>query len=100
MCITRWTDPRNDTTKFYKRTGKNGDALSEPIDRSAFEKIEKSEKDKYVEIREAINHPNISGPFDTGWDYTDFGGNGFDQRIGPPRYTQLVSLQVRVVLEG
>ena len=78
------TDPRNDTTKFYKRTGKNGDALSEPIDRSAFEKIEKSEKDKYVEIREAINHPNISGPFDTGWDYTDFGGNGFDQRIGLP----------------
>ncbi|WP_313169648.1 hypothetical protein [Massilia oculi] len=77
-------DPRNDTTKFYKRTGKSGDSLSEPIDRSAFEKIDKSEKDKYVEIRESINHPNISGPFDTGWGYTDFGGNGFDQRIGLP----------------
>ncbi len=77
-------DPRNDTTKFYKRGGKDGDSLHEPVDRAAYERMAKSEKEKYVEIRESINHPNISGPFDTGWGYTDFGGNGFDQRIGLP----------------
>ncbi|WP_187271609.1 hypothetical protein [Massilia arenae] len=77
-------DPRNDTTKFYKRTGEDNEYLTQSIDRATYEKIEKSERDQYVEIRESINHPNISGPFETGWDYTEFGGAGFSQRIGLP----------------
>jgi hypothetical protein len=31
-----------------------------------------------------INHPNISGPFEMGWGYTDFDGAGFPNRIGLP----------------
>lgn len=38
----------------------------------------------HIPIREKINHPNISGPFETGWGYTDFGGAGMSGRIGLP----------------
>lgn len=37
-----------------------------------------------TEIREKINHPNVSGPFETGWGFTDFGGEGFLNKIGLP----------------
>ena len=39
----------------------------------------------HISIRKQINHPNISGPFDTGWDYTDFDGRGLPGRIGLPK---------------
>lgn len=78
------SDPRNDTTRFYKIKGEKGDSLGEPIDRPTYDTLGKLEKAQYLEIRESINHPNISGPFETGWDYTDFSGAGFDQRIGLP----------------
>lgn len=38
----------------------------------------------HMSIRANINHPNISGPFETGWGYTDFDGRGLPGRIGLP----------------
>jgi hypothetical protein len=40
--------------------------------------------DAHLCVRETINHPNINGPFDTGWGYTDFDGAGFADKIGLP----------------
>jgi hypothetical protein len=46
--------------------------------------LSKQEQRRYAGIRESINHPNISGPFDSGRGYSDFGGAGLDELIGPP----------------
>jgi len=78
------SDPRNDTTRFYKIGNNKEKTLGEPIERSAYDKLSSPDKENYLEIRESINHPNISGPFDTGWKQTDFDGNDVHQRIGLP----------------
>ncbi|MES2742346.1 MAG: hypothetical protein V4754_15545, partial [Pseudomonadota bacterium] len=49
-----------------------------------FKALPNEEKVNYQSIREAINHPNISGPFETGWGYTDFDGAGLGEKIGMP----------------
>jgi len=76
------TDVRNDMVLYYKST--SGKPLSEvkpltqdqvnalkqnmtPAQRKAFD-------DSHLCLRQKINHPNISGPFDTGWGYTEFDG--------------------------
>lgn len=78
------SDPRNDTTRFYKIGNDKEKTLGEPIERSSYDKLNSADKENYLEIRESINHPNISGPFDTGWKQTDFDGNNVHQRIGLP----------------
>jgi hypothetical protein len=40
--------------------------------------------ENHLALREKINHPNISGPFETGWGYSDFDGAGYSGRIGLP----------------
>lgn len=77
-------DTRNDVTRHYKIEGTESKSLDTPIDRSTYESLPATKKEEYLEIRESINHPNISGPFETGWGYTDFTDNGFGQRIGLP----------------
>jgi len=77
-------DSRNDVTRYYERGGEKKDLLEKPIDRSTYEGLSESRKADYLEIRESINHPNISGPFETNWGYSDFGGNGLSDRIGLP----------------
>lgn len=77
-------DSRNDVTKFYERGGERKDLLEKPIDRSTYDSLSESRKADYLEIRESINHPNISGPFETNWGYSDFGGDGLSDRIGLP----------------
>ena len=78
------TDSRNDVTRHHKLEGANKDSLGTPIDRAAYESLPIGQKAEYLELREAIKHPNISGPFETGWGYTDFSGDGFSHRIGLP----------------
>lgn len=78
------TDARNDVTKHYKINSSDNNSLGNSIERIAYEKLTEVEKKTYLEIRESINHPNISGPFETGWGYTDFGGTGFSDKIGLP----------------
>jgi hypothetical protein len=75
----------NDTMRYYKLKGGKGNQLRDAISQEEFNKLSKAEKSKYTGIREKINHPNIGGPFETGWGYTDFGGEGFPNKIGLPR---------------
>jgi hypothetical protein len=39
---------------------------------------------RHIGLRQQINHPNISGPFDTGWGYTEFDGVWTSDKIGLP----------------
>lgn len=77
-------DPMNDTTAFYKTDGRPVKQIYGRIERVDYDKLTDSEKKTYTEIREKINHTSISGPFETGWGYTDFDGNGFGSKIGLP----------------
>lgn len=77
-------DPRNDVMRFYKLKGGKKDILKAPISQADFNKLTRDQKKEYVSIRESITHPNISGPFETGWGYTDFEGAGFGDKIGLP----------------
>lgn len=85
-------DTRNDAMLYYKvkggRGGKLGPALTQnevnaltgsmnPLQRKAF-------FDSHLAVRENMNHPNISGPFETGWGYTEFDGAGTVSKIGLP----------------
>jgi hypothetical protein len=77
-------DVRNDTIRYYVVEGSNADHVQNAISEDAYKKLGEDAKRKYVALRESINHPNISGPFDSGWGYSDFGGAGLGERIGLP----------------
>jgi hypothetical protein len=77
-------DVRNDTVRYYKIRDDKSHTIKNLLDRSQFDRLTESEKAQYGQLRERINHPNISGPFETGWGYTDFGGAGFSVRVGLP----------------
>jgi len=85
-------DTRNDAMLYYKvkggPSGKLGPAMTQdevnkltasmnPMQKKAF-------FDSHLAVRENLNHPNISGPFDTGWGYTEFDGAGTASKIGLP----------------
>jgi hypothetical protein len=78
------TDPRNDVMRYYKQMGGQKNILQGAMTQADYNKLSKEQQKAYVGIRESITHPNISGPFDTGWGYTDFEGAGFAGRIGLP----------------
>jgi hypothetical protein len=75
-------DGRNDIMRYYKKNDKN--TMHKSISQDEFFKLPKAEQEGYLGIRQKITHPNISGPFETGWGYTDFDGNGFPEKIGLP----------------
>ncbi|QGZ37656.1 hypothetical protein IP92_04499 [Pseudoduganella flava] len=79
-----YSDARNDTMRFYKLNGGKKNRLEGAISQGEYYKLPKDEQARYVSIRESINHPNISGPFETGWRYEDFDGAGLVDRIGLP----------------
>ena len=70
--------------RFYKLKGGQKNILQGAIKQADYNKLTQAQKSEYVSIRESITHPNISGPFETGWGYTDFEGAGFAARIGLP----------------
>lgn len=83
---------RRDTMRYYKmKEGKVstlGKALTQAEVDGLTAKMNPLQKKKFFEehlaLREDINHPCISGPFETRWGYTDFDGAGFSGRIGLP----------------
>jgi hypothetical protein len=85
-------DNRNDSVLYYQVIGDTnprlGKALTQEEVNAATATMSRSEKkvffDSRLAIREEINHPNISGPFETGWGYTEFDGAGMSSRIGLP----------------
>lgn len=70
--------------RYYTLNGGKSNRLQNAISQEQYFKLSQVEQRHYVGIRESINHPNISGPFDTGWGYSDFGGSGLGERIGLP----------------
>lgn len=78
------SDARNDVMRYYKLKGGQGNRLQDAISQTEFNALSSEQKKAYTGIREKINHPNISGPFETGWGYTDFSGIGFLDKIGLP----------------
>ena len=70
--------------RFYQLKGGQKNVLRNAISQAEFNKLSDVQKREYVSIRESITHPNISGPFETGWGYTDFEGAGFAGKIGLP----------------
>lgn len=88
------SDARNDVMRFYKLGGAKGSILRKPITQTEYNKLSDLQKKEYVGIRESINHPNISGPFETGWGYMDFEGEGLPEKIGLPTLPgQVTALQ-------
>jgi hypothetical protein len=81
--VTR-ADRRNDTMRYYTLNGGRANRLQNALSQDAYNKLSREEQRRYVGLRESINHPNISGPFDTAWGYSDFGGAGLGERIGLP----------------
>lgn len=77
-------DSRNDRMRFYKKNATSTNITQESISQADYYKLSEAERAQYMEIREKINHPNISGPFETGWGYTDFDGVGLMDKVGLP----------------
>lgn len=73
-----------DNVQYYKPNEKGEITKNNSLNREAYLKLSAKEQKEYVELRENINHPNISGPFETGWGYTDFDGEELSNRIGLP----------------
>lgn len=77
-------DKANDTMRYYKLKGGEKNRLRDALSQEEYDKLSKEVQAQYTSLREAINHPNISGPFETGWGYTDFAGEGFLSKVGLP----------------
>ncbi|WP_044527921.1 hypothetical protein [Herbaspirillum sp. B65] len=77
-------DARNDTMLYYPCHGEESKKLQNALSAAEYDKLDAAQRENYVSLRESINHPNISGPFDTGWGYSDFGGAGLGEKIGLP----------------
>jgi hypothetical protein len=77
---------------YYKIKGGSNADMGKPMTQNqvnqATASMNQSQKkaffDSHLSVREKINHPNISGPFETGWGYTEFDGAGMASKIGLP----------------
>lgn len=81
----------NDTMRYYRVGGGSGNRLQGVKTQAEFDALPKEAKAQYIALRDRINHPNISGPFETGWGYTDFAEHAADGRIGLPSLAGQVS---------
>jgi hypothetical protein len=89
--VTR-KDTRNDRMLYYKVKNRKDPILGKPLTQEDVNALTASMNsmqrqaffDTHLAVRENINHPNISGPFDTGWGYTEFDGAGMSGKIGLP----------------
>jgi hypothetical protein len=85
-------DVRNDSVLYYKLSANNKTELGEVMTQEQVNVIKAKMSSEQVRefdanhlcIREKIEHPNISGPFETGWGYSEFDGEGLSAKIGLP----------------
>jgi hypothetical protein len=85
-------DLRNDKVSYYKIESGKAKVLGQPHTQAEVNAIKAKMTPEQIRefdathicIREKINHPNISGPFDTGWGYTEFDGAGLPLKVGLP----------------
>jgi hypothetical protein len=85
-------DARADTITYFKKTARNDLAPERSLTQSEVDtiiaKMNRQQKaiffENHIGVRQKINHSSISGPFETGWGYSEFEGAGFSGRIGLP----------------
>jgi hypothetical protein len=85
-------DVRNDSVLYYEVQPGKELALTQPMTQAEVDAAKAKmtrEQSKafdrtHLGLRQKINHPNISGPYETGWGYTDFDGATSASRIGLP----------------
>jgi hypothetical protein len=85
-------DKRNESLMWYPNPVGTSGNLGNPFTQEQVDVMmkgmDKNQRDQFFQthmsMRNKIEHPNISGPFDTGWGYEDFGGSGMSGRIGLP----------------
>ncbi|MYM70430.1 hypothetical protein GTP45_27010 [Pseudoduganella sp. FT55W] len=75
-----------DDMRYFKISPGKSSWMDRGIDYGDYSKLTEQQKRAYTSLRIKTNHPNISGPFETGWGYTDFGGKGFPNKIGLPSF--------------
>lgn len=73
-----------DETRFYKRRGAGGDTSDRSLPFDEYNALPDSRKRAYEGVRAEIKHPDIRGPFDTGWGMTDFDGQLSNTKLGLP----------------
>lgn len=81
-----WTDARNDVVRYYKENRVSDNVITTSLDKAEYDKLSKADQSQYAQVREKINHENISGPFETKWGYTDFDNKGFEVAVGLPAF--------------
>ena len=83
----------NDTMLYYKlKKGHSEAKLGTPLTQAEVDNMtanmNKQQKaiffEEHLTLRQQINHPNISGPFETDWGYTEFEGLSTANKIGIP----------------
>lgn len=85
-------DQRNDRMLYYKVIGGANPRLGKPMTQAEVSAVtapmspaqRRAFFDSHLSVRDEISHPNISGPFETGWGYTEFDGAGMASKIGLP----------------
>jgi hypothetical protein len=74
-----------DTMTYYRVDRKTGRMELDPaMNRPIYNALSPEEKVHYECLRDKINHPVISGPFDTRWGMTDFDAQLNNVRLGLP----------------
>lgn len=73
-----------DTMRIFQRTGNSGSLKPAPITAAEYRALPPSRQHAYVALRDQVNDPRISGPFDTKWGTTDFDVQMQDAKIGLP----------------
>jgi hypothetical protein len=85
-------DKRNESLLWYPNPTGTSTQLGHPLTQdqvdSMMKTMNKIQRENFfqthISMRNKIEHPNISGPFETGWGYEDFGGAGMSGKIGLP----------------
>jgi hypothetical protein len=86
------TDRRHDKMLYYPVISGKQSRLGKPLTQEEADKLtvgmsphqKRAFFERHLSVRAEINHPNIRGPFETGWGYTEFDGAWSASKIGLP----------------
>lgn len=73
-----------DTLVYYAADRVTGQLNKTDLTYPEYRALHPVEQSKYEALRSRINNDHISGPFDTGWGYTDFNEQVLSTRMGLP----------------
>lgn len=83
-----------DTMRFYDVNQATGVMTpNSTMTYAAWKALPASDQLKYISIREAMNNPRISGPYDTGWGTLDFSSQLANVKLGLPNIPGQITKQ-------